>query len=311
VNYRTAALAERCLASLAQERARFPELGLRATVVDNASEDGSAERLAQSIAERGWGDWVELRASPENAGFAAGNNLALRERLASPGAEDLFLLVNPDVELQPGALGALVGFLADRPRIGFVGPATEVPRGVLRGSAFRFPGILNSFDEGLHFGPVSRLLARWRLAPAARDEPHRADWVSGGCVLARRRALEELGLFDEGFFLYFEEVDLMHRAGRHGWETWFVPSARVVHDAGASTGLSGGRELARRMPRYWFESRRRYFLKNRGWLVTQAASWAWVFGNALWNVRRFLTRAPRREPPRFFSDFLSLHLFGR
>jgi GT2 family glycosyltransferase len=70
---------------------------------------------------------------------------------------------------------------------------------------------------------------------------------------------EQVGLFDEGFFLYFEEVDLALRAARAGWESWYVPAARVVHEAGASTGATGGRELERRMPRYWFESRRRYF----------------------------------------------------
>ena len=309
VNYRTAELAIRCLASLETERRHFADL--RAVVVDNASGDGSAERLRKALAERGWGNWARLVENPSNTGFGAGNNLVLREALAEPRPPDCFLLLNPDAAVHPGALPLLVDFLADNPRAGVVGPGTEFRQGETRTTAFRFPGILNALDEGLHFGPLTRLLARWRLAPPPRSETHRTDWLSGGCVLIRRALLEEVGLFDEGFFLYFEEVDLSLRAAREGWESWYVPTAKVLHEAGASTGASAGREVERRMPRYWFESRRRYFLKNRGRAVCILADLAWAGGNALWNVRRFLTRAPRKEPLGFWSDFVRFNLLGR
>lgn len=308
VNWRTAPLALRALEALAIERVALPSL--TAVVVDNASGDGSAERLRAGIAERGY-DWVRVVESPSNVGFGAGNNLAVREALEGDDPPEAFLLVNPDVEVYPGAVTTLLRFLRERPSVGLVGPATEVPRGTLRGSAFRFPGILNSFDQGLHFGPVTRLLARWTLVPPPSPDAHRAHWVSGGCVLVRREVFEEVGLFDEAYFLYFEEVDLMRRAGTAGWSTWYVPSARVAHDAGAATGASGDRGLERPVPRYWFESRRRYFVKNRGRLVAALASWAWVIGNALWNARRFVTRAPRKDPPHFFRDFVSFNLLGR
>src|SRR4030095_12684385 len=111
--------------------------------------------------------------------------------------------------------------------------------------------------------------------------------------------------------LYFEEVDLCWRAARAGWESWYVPGARILHDAGASTGARAGRELARRTPRYWFESRRRYFLKNRGRAVCLLADLAWAGGNALWNLRRVLARAPLREPLGFWGDFVRFNLLGR
>lgn len=309
VNFRTAELALRAVGSLQRERNQVADL--RAVVVDNASGDGSAERLRAALAEGDLGGWVRLVESPTNLGFGAGNNLALREALASPEPPDFFLLLNPDAALDPGALRTLVRFLVDHPRAGMVGPGTEVGRGNLRGTAFRFPGILNSLDEGLHFGPLTRLLSRWQLAPAPRAEAHRADWLSGGCLLLRRELLLEVGLFDEAYFLYFEEVDLAWRAERSGWESWYVPDARVLHEAGASTGASAGRELVRRMPPYWFESRRRYFLKNRGRLVCLLADLAWAGGNALWNLRRLLSRAPRKEPLRFWSDFVRFNLLGQ
>lgn len=309
VNYRTPELAIRCLGSLVGERSSVAHL--EAVVVDNASGDGSADRIRAAIDARGWGAWARLVENPRNAGFGAGNNLAIREALASPTPPDSVLLLNPDAALDPGALGALVRFLDAHPRAGMVGPRTEVGRGNHLGTAFRFPGVLSSLDEGLHFGPVTRLLARWQLAPPPRPEAHVADWLSGGCVLIRRRLLEEVGLFDEGFFLYFEEVDLAWRSARAGWESWYVPEASILHDAGASTGASAGRELARRMPPYWFASRRRYFLKNRGRLVCFLADLAWAGGNALWIVRRWLSRAPRKEPLGFWQDFVRFNLLGR
>jgi GT2 family glycosyltransferase len=309
VNYRTSELAVRALASIAAERAAYPEL--RSVVVDNASGDGSPARLRAAIDSQGWGAWVRLQESPVNGGFGAGNNLALRQVLTEAAPPDYLLLLNPDAVLDPGAVRSLVDFLESHPRVGFAGPRTEVGRGNHRGTAFRFPGIWNSLDEGLHFGPLTRLLARWQLAPPPRAEPHRTDWLSGGCLLIRRRVLEEVGLFDEGYFLYFEEVDLALRAERAGFESWYVPSAVVLHEAGASTGASAGRELERRMPAYWFESRRRYFLKNRGRFVCLLADLAWAGGNALWNLRRVLTRAPRKEPPYFWRDFVRFNLLGR
>jgi len=308
VNFRTAELALRCLDSLLGERARVP---LEAVVVDNASGDGSVERLRAGIAARGYETWVRLVAHPSNGGFGAGNNVALRAALAQPDPPDYFLLLNPDAAVDPGAVATLVEFLDRHPRVGLAGPRTELGRGHAVGTAFRYPGILNSLDEGMHFGPLSRVLARWRLAPDPSPAPHRTDWLSGGCLLVRRQVFEAVGLFDEEFFLYFEEVDLSQRAEAAGFESWFVPAANILHESGASTGVTSELGLRRRMPVYWFESRRRYFLKHRGRLACCLADLAWTSGNVLWNLRRWISRAPRKEPVGFFADFVRFNLLGR
>jgi len=308
VNYRTAELALRCLASLEPERERLP--GLEAVVVDNDSGDGSLDRLRAGIEEAGWGTWARVLASEHNGGFAFGNNLAVRESLEGGRPHDLYLLLNPDCEVYPGAVCSLVRFLAATPDAGLAGPATEVGRGNLRGTAFRFPGVLSALEEGLHLGPVSRLLDRWIVSPEPRSDAHPTDWLSGGCVLVRREVFEAVGLMDEAYFLYFEEVDFMLAARRAGRRCWYVPEARILHDAGAATGATGGSELERRMPRYWFESRARYLHKNRGWAVKLAADLAFAGGNALWNLRRLLTREARREPRGFWWDFVLFNLLG-
>ena len=183
-------------------------------------------------------------------------------------------------------------------------------RGNPRGTAFRYPSLLSGVEQAAHLGIVSRLLARHRIDPPPREEEHPADWLSGGALLVRREVFDEAGLFDEGFFLYFEEVDLTRRAEAAGWPSWFVPGARLVHDAGAATGATGDAALERRVPEYWFASRRRYFLRYHGFLGTLAIDLAWLAGSTLHQLRRLLGSA-RKDPPHFFFDFLRYNLLGQ
>src|SRR6185312_15227837 len=99
-------------------------------------------------------------------------------------------------------------------------------------------------------------------------EPGLCDWVSGACMIVRREVFDSIGLLDDGYFMYFEEVDFCHRAQRAGWLCGYVPEARVVHLVGQSTGKTDPDKTRRRMPDYWFRSRRRYFLHHQGRVVT-------------------------------------------
>ena len=105
-------------------------------------------------------------------------------------------------------------------------------------------------------------------------------------------------------------MDFTRRAAAAGWSSWYVPDANLLHDAGASTGATGGHELERRIPEYWFESRRRYFLTHHGRLGLLAANLAWLFGNGTYQLRRLLG-APRKDPPHFYLDFLRFNLLGQ
>ena len=309
VNYRTAALAERLLASLARERDACP--GLTATIVDNASGDGSVERLRERIAAAGWEEWAEVLPSEENGGFAYGNNLGVRRGSGLDPAPAFHLLINPDCEAQPGMVAALLEAAATRPRAGYLGPYSEIGRGNHRNTAFRFPGVLNHLDEGLRVGFVSRLLPRWRLSPEPRPEAHRTDWLSGGCVLVRAEVFEEVGPMDEDYFLYYEEVDHMLAASKRGWECWYVPEAALLHDSGAATGVTGEHEFEARIPRYWLESRARYLVKNHGRLKKLLCDLAWTTGSLVRLARCKLLRRPTGDPPRFFQDFVAFNLLGR
>jgi len=137
-------------------------------------------------------------------------------------------------------------------------------------------------------------------------------WVTGAAVLLRRDALAQTGLFDDGFFLYFEETELMQRLRRKGWSCWHEPAARVVHYYGQSTGLRdpvSGDHRPVRLPAYWYRSRRRYWVRAHGRMAAVMAGLSWLAGRALWRARCLLTRRIDDTPPRGGRDMLRFGLW--
>ncbi len=282
VNYRTADLVVNCLRSLEQDAASMP--GLHAVVVDNASGDDSAQTLRRAIDTAGWSRWVTLIESARNGGFSAGNNIGIRSRCSK-----LYLLLNPDTLVKPGAIHALIAFMQDHPRAGIVGSQLENQDGRTQSTARRCLSPLTELEAGANTVVISRLLSRVPQQTFT-DEPIQCDWVSGAAMCVRREVFEEVGLLDEGFFLYFEELDLCERArrasrhgGRGGWEVWSIPQSRIVHMEGASTGIT---DVNRRRPTYWYESRRRFFLKRHGVLGLVCADILWGCGRLSFAARK-------------------------
>jgi len=308
VNYRTAGLVIDCLRSLEAEVASIE--GTRVIVVDNLSGADSLARIGGAIESSGWGGWAALQAAPRNAGFSAGNNAGLRPLLASPDAPDWFLLLNPDTYVRPGALRALLDGAASLPRTGIVGSRLEDPDGTPQPSAFRFLAALSEFERELRLGVVSRALAPWATVLAVPATTRKVDWVSGASMLVRREVFEEVGLLDEGYFLYYEEVDLCLRAARAGWGCWYEPGSRVVHLVGRSTGVDPS-NVALTIPGYVFESRHRYFVKSFGLAYAALADLAWIAGHLLWRLRMRLLGRPDRPAPGLLRAFVRASTFGQ
>jgi len=310
VNYRTSGLVIDALRSLEAEVVALP--GIRVVVVDNASGDGSTERLADAIREHDWHDWASLLPLEQNGGFAAGNNAAIRPALKSGAIPRYVLLLNPDTVVRSGAVRTLFDFMEDRPDVGLAGSRLEDPDGTPQRSAFRFPCILGELEAGLRLGIASRFLARWAAAPPVKDDAGPTDWVAGASLIVRREVFEKVGLLDESYFLYFEEVDFCRRAHLAGWPCWYVPQSRVVHLVGQSSGLHASNDAhRRRRPAYWFEARQRYFLSHLGRARTFLADLAWSVGYASYRVRRYLQRKPDRDPDRMLQDFVRHSLLFR
>jgi N-acetylglucosaminyl-diphospho-decaprenol L-rhamnosyltransferase len=302
VHYRTPALVIECLRSLDADLRAWGNA--QAVVIDNQSQDGSAARIGEAIAREGWSAWARVVESAVNGGFAYGNNQVIGPALAQAEPPDYFWLLNPDTTAYPGAMGALVDFMAARPEVGLAGSAIEEQRGVLWPYAFRFPSLLTELDGALQLGIVTKLLSRWTILHRMDGREACVDWVSGASLMVKRQVFEAIGLMDEDYFLYYEETDFILNAKRAGWQCWYVPQSRVFHVAGASTGMVDRPPEPRRLPRYWFESRRRYFIKNHSRAYAMATDLVWIVAHALWRLRRVLQRKPGFEPPHVFGDFV-------
>jgi GT2 family glycosyltransferase len=302
VNYRTAPLVADCLRSLQPEVAKLP--GTRVIVVDGGSADGSADQLARCIEEHGYGGWAELLALPDNRGFAAGNNAAIRRALSSGERPRYVFLLNPDTVVLPDGLSALVDFMHGHPCAGIAGSRCENPDGSPRQTAFRFHSILGELESEAALGVVSRVLSNAKIALPVSPLAHPTDWVSGAAMLVRTEVFERIGLLDEDFFLYYEETDLARRAAVAGFECWYVPASRVIHYCGQASGITGERAHRTRVPRYWYASRRHYFEKHHGPAYATAADAAWLAGSITRRCRRALLRKPSLDPPKQLQDFL-------
>jgi GT2 family glycosyltransferase len=303
VNFRTGQLTVQCLASLAAD---VSCLGSgRVIVVDNCSQDDSVTQIASAIRQNGWGDWAELLAMPRNGGFAYGNNAAIsRARELNPDLAAVVLL-NPDAIVRPGVLAKLMRQLETQPRVGIVGAAIEGPGGELVVSAHVMPSPLGELEASAGLAFLTRILSRHVVSPPPSGVSRECDWVSGACMAIRREALDAVGPFDERFFLYYEEVDFCRRARLAGWSCWLVAEARVMHLEGAATGIKAAR---RRLPAYWFASRRRFFVKAYGIAGLVLADLLWALGRTSLVLRRTLGLGGRgrqaHEPSGMASDLL-------
>ncbi|MDR7423230.1 MAG: glycosyltransferase family 2 protein [Armatimonadota bacterium] len=308
VNYRTAELAAEAARALLAEIGDWPHA--RVVIVDNCSKDGSMEILGSAILQAPLKGKVRLVESARNGGYGYGNNLALRANLdGSDGGPraDYYYLLNPDAFPRPGAVRTLVEFLAATPHAGIAGSYIEGPDGTPHHTAFRFPSLGSELEAGLALGLASRLLADWVVPLPIPERRCQVDWLAGASMLIRRQVLETVGLFDEEFFLYYEEVDLCRRALQAGFPTYYLRDSVVTHIGSVSTGM---KETGRRMPRFWFDSRRHYLRKHHGVGYQRACDLAYAAGRGLWEVRRRLQRKPDSGPPRLWWDFVRHSLRG-
>lgn len=274
------------------------------TIVDNDSGDGSEARLRQGVQERGWPeDRVRVLQSGWNGGYGAGNNFGIQAGLPGGGRPDLVYVLNSDAFPDRGAIRALMDHLDRTPQAGFVGSYIHGPDGAAHTTTFRFPSVAGEFEGAACLGPITRLFADWSVPIPTPETSQRVDWLAGASLMMRHSVLDRIGLFDEGFFLYYEETDLCRRAALAGHETHFVRESSVTHIGSASTGMKEWRSV----PDYWFDSRLRYFVKHHGNLTAAAATLATLSGSLLNSSRKVLTGRGAEVPQRFLQKLLLHH----
>lgn len=268
------------------------------TVVDNDSGDGSFETLSAALLGH---DRVRLVQAGRNGGFGAGNNVGIRLGLPDGARPTFIYVLNSDAFPEADAITALVKYLERHPHVGLAGSLIFGTDGETHRTSFRFPTIASEFEGTARFGPISRLLSRWIVALPEPEASGPVDWVAGASLMIRDEALQKIGLFDERFFLYFEETDLCHRAKEAGWDTHFVRESRVLHIGSVSTGMKAWD----RTPQYWFDSRWRYFCKRGGRIHALAATLANVAGGMIYRARLLVQPNGGRDARHHLRDLLS------
>lgn len=271
-------------------------------IVDNDSQDGSFEKLSTHVSGQGWDadGRVRVLQSGRNGGFGAGNNVGIRARLADGSAPDYVYILNSDAFPAADAIRVLLNHLEATPKAGFAGSYIHGPEGDTHLTSFRFPSIASEFEGSIRFGPVSRLLKNYKVPVDTPTQTQTVDWLAGASMMMRQAVLDQIGLFDETFFLYFEETDLCKRAARAGHTTDYVPASKVAHIGSASTGM----KTWRRVPDYWFDSRWYYFSKNHGRTYALLATFLHLLGGALHTLRCALTGKARSTAPGFLTTML-------
>jgi GT2 family glycosyltransferase len=236
-----------CLASLekAQSEADFEVI-----VVDNNSEDGSPDMVEREFA------WVRLYRMTRNLGFCGGHNFAIRERRGRHAFP-----LNSDTVVHPGALRTVMEYANAHPEAGIIGPKLLNTDGSLQLSCRRFPNPIAALFRNTPIGklfPNNPFSRAYLMADFKHDHEAEVDWVSGAAFLVREEVIERVGVFDEEYFMFCEDIDWCFRAWKGGFKVVYLPSAVITHAIGRSTDKAPNRMIGRH-----HRSMLRFYLKNQ------------------------------------------------
>jgi N-acetylglucosaminyl-diphospho-decaprenol L-rhamnosyltransferase len=278
-----------------------PAVEFEVLVIDSASADDSVETVRHAF------PGVRLYPSEANLGYTGGNNLGMRE---SRGR--YVLLLNPDTEVLGDALGTMVSYMDAHPQVGVVGPQLLWPDGSVQSSRRRFPTVCTALVESTllqKWFPRHPIIRRYYVLDRPDSVVSEVDWVQGACLMVRREVLEQVGVLDDAYFMYSEELDWQRRIAAAGWRVVYLPSAQIVHHEGKSSA----QVVALRHIRF-ARSKVRYFGKHHGLLAGQIVrSWLlfnyayeWTVEALKWSLGH--RRDLRRERMRVYGQVLRSRL---
>lgn len=294
VNFRTPVFVIDCLVTL------LPELvGLDASVivVDNHSADDSPKIIKSWLKQHDVAGKVLFVQSEHNSGFASGNNIGIKACQAQ-----YYLLLNSDTLIRPDAVRIMLDTAMRFPEAGLISPRLEWPDDTGQESCFRYPTPYSELIGAANTGMISWLFSRYIVALPVQTEIARPEWTSFACVLVKDKVFQQIGLLDEGYFMYFEDVEFCHRARKSGWKIVHNPAARVVHLRGGSSPVKEQTRMKKRIAKYFYESRTRFYYQTYGWLGLTSANLLWWLGRILSGTRQLLGRSDKAANQRQWLD---------
>lgn len=257
---------------------------LHVFIVDNQSTDDSWRHLNEAIKNNALSKNISLVLAPSNGGFASGNNIGMRAALESGFEPDYFYLLNPDAYPLPAAIDELIDVSQGQDDRCLLGSTLHNESLIPRCSAFRLPSAMSELQRGAHLGVLDKLFPNAVIAMPMGTSPFHCGWVSGAGFFFSRAVQKEIGFMDDGYFLYFEELDYMRHAAKCGIPVLSVPDSKIVHIAGVSTGIVGAKSETKPMPVYWYQSWHRYFYKNHSAHYAMLCGIAWMTGRMINNL---------------------------
>jgi N-acetylglucosaminyl-diphospho-decaprenol L-rhamnosyltransferase len=266
-------------------------------IVDNCSQDGSVTTLRDWIAAHDGRLLVQLVESKTNGGFSAGNNVGIRTANA-----DYYLLLNSDTIVRPEAISILLQTADRHPEAGLVSPRLEWPDAAPQQSCFRYISPMSEFIDAAQTGPITAAFNQFNVPLPVSETIVQPNWTSFACILVRQDVINAIGPMDEGFFMYFEDVEFCRRARKAGWLIIHNPKARVVHLRGGSSPVKQRAIERKRLPRYYYASRTRYLYLAYGWVGLTLANTLWLLGRGVSRCRELFERRGTGVPEKQWLD---------
>jgi N-acetylglucosaminyl-diphospho-decaprenol L-rhamnosyltransferase len=285
LNYRTPGMVIDCLESLRDQMVTE----YRVVVVDNCSGDGSADVIDAAIIDHGWGSWARVERSSVNGGFAAGNNVGIRSIDA-----EVYLLLNSDTIVRDGAIDILMSTLETHQDVHMLGPQLEWMDGKHQVSSFRYRTPITELLYASSLGLLAKMFPRHVVARDLHAWTKGLDWASFACIAIRRDVFDRIGLLDEGYFMYFEDMAFCRKATQAGFTIAYQPEASVVHLRGGSSPVKEATKQRKRRPIYYANARSHYFRTFYGVTGHFIANLLWTIGYLL-GVLRGRTGAVEKE----------------
>ncbi|WP_432797434.1 glycosyltransferase family 2 protein [Poriferisphaera sp. WC338] len=291
VCYRAVDLTIDCLRSIGAQIHDTP--GVHVAVCENGTSEEAAKKLADAIELEGWSDWCWLKVITPNRGFSGGNNVILEEAMKWDNPPKNYLLLNADTVVRPGALKTLMEVANSHSEAGIISPRLEWPDGEAQISCFRYINPVSEMINGAHTSLVTKLFRRFDVPIPVSEMPTEPQWTTFACALIRHDVMEQIGVLDPGYFLYFDDPDYCRRARKAGWKVLNWPQARVVHLRGQSNPVKELTANLGKRPSYYYASRARYLAKFYG----RPGLW---LSNVLWSCGRILAllreKIGRKQP---------------
>ena len=281
INYKTSELVIDCLETLLPE---IRHINGKVIIVDNNSGDNSCELINNWIAEKAVSDKFMLLALAHNYGFSGGNNAGILAIEA-----DYYLLVNSDTLVRKNAIKLLLDEAINDNSAGIISPRLEWRDGRPQKSCFRFHTPMSELIFSAHTGLITKFLYRWNMLQVVSENNDYYDWTSFACVMIKAEVFKDIGRMDDGYFMYFEDVAFCYHANKAGWKILNIPDSHIVHLRGGSSPVKSQVKLRKRLPRYFYESRTRFFYQVYGQFGLLMANICWTSGYFISLIRTNLS----------------------